>query len=440
MRRLARNSSKRVGTLFFNPGGPGAIASNELIGSGTGLMPFSDDLRDHFDIVAMDPRGVGISQQVRCDASLYNTAIRMNPYPGDQVAFDQIYDAWQAFGRSCADMTGELLANVDSVTTARDFDFVRAALGEEDFNFLGLSYGVVLGAAYAELFPERVRTLALDGAVDRTLSQPYLVLQDSQSNEATLEKFFQWCDRNTDCAVRNTSFPTSSLYRDLASRASHHPLTALSCQSPSSNCFRTVSASDIYLRTQVLLNVAERPRNYNLTPSSWFALGKALHAAYYNNDASAFSSDHVRFDNQTGALGSIAIWCLDVDRTITTFEQLTNLQHLLNSTSPYTSGQTEAYTYVLQCMAWPHPVVYPDNRFHFDAQKLPPALIVNALYDPEASYAWAVGVANAMPHSRLLTRDGAGHTSYLLGGEARDLTDRYLITKVLPPPGTVVHS
>jgi pimeloyl-ACP methyl ester carboxylesterase len=115
----------------------------------------------------VDPRGVGLSSPVRCDPALLNRVVPV--FPKNEAEFRQVVERNQALGRSCRRLTGPLLDHVDTVSAARDLEMLRRALGQGKINYLGLSYGSQLGATYAELFPERIRTLALDGALDHAL-------------------------------------------------------------------------------------------------------------------------------------------------------------------------------------------------------------------------------------------------------------------------------
>ena len=157
----------RIGALMVNPGGPGASAVDTVAGMGSALA--DTEISRRFDLVGFDPRGVGHSTpQLRCRTAAEFDAYRREPladYSPAGVA--HIEGLYRQFAQDCVDRMGlDFLANIGTASAARDMDVVRAALGEQQLSYLGFSYGTQLGAAYAERYPERVRAMVLDGAVD----------------------------------------------------------------------------------------------------------------------------------------------------------------------------------------------------------------------------------------------------------------------------------
>ncbi len=160
-------SGDRIGVLVVNPGGPGASAVDTVASMGASLA--GTDILRRFDLVGIDPRGVGHSTpELRCRTDAEFDAFRREPmvdYSPAGVA--QIEGLYSQFAQDCADRMGtDFLANVGTASSAHDMDVVRAALGENQINYLGFSYGTELGAAYAERYGDRVRAMVLDGAVD----------------------------------------------------------------------------------------------------------------------------------------------------------------------------------------------------------------------------------------------------------------------------------
>ena len=168
-RRPAGSGSKRIGSLLVNPGGPGA-SGLDFARPGSGIV--SASLLERYDLVGFDPRGVGESTPVTClsDAET-DTYLAADGSPDTRAEEQRLVDLAKEFGERCAEGSGDLLGHVSTVEAARDIDVLRAVLGDERLNFLGKSYGTYLGATYAELFPDRVGRLVLDGALDPTLDQ-----------------------------------------------------------------------------------------------------------------------------------------------------------------------------------------------------------------------------------------------------------------------------
>lgn len=161
--RAKATGDDRLGSLLFNFGGPG--------GSGVSMMPSyattASKLRERYDLVSWDPRGVAASEGIRCrDDEEIQAAESVDSTP-DTPAEEQAYLADAAdFGKGCQESAGKLLAHVSTTDTARDMDRIRQALGDDRLNYFGISYGTELGGVYAHLFPKKVGRLTLDAVVD----------------------------------------------------------------------------------------------------------------------------------------------------------------------------------------------------------------------------------------------------------------------------------
>jgi pimeloyl-ACP methyl ester carboxylesterase len=168
-RMPARRAESRIGALVVNPGGPG-MSAIDVLDAATAAV--GGDVADVFDIVAIDPRGVGTSSAVKCmdDATLD----RWRAGPGDLRTANGLarreIEARQ-FAAACQQRSGSVLAHVDTVSDARDLDVVRAVLGEGRLTYLGLSYGTLLGARYADLYPLRVGRFVLDAGLDPSMDE-----------------------------------------------------------------------------------------------------------------------------------------------------------------------------------------------------------------------------------------------------------------------------
>jgi pimeloyl-ACP methyl ester carboxylesterase len=163
VKRSATGPGERIGSLFLNPGGPGGTATTQVVGW-IGLLP--QGLQERFDVVSWDPRGVGESAGVQCFDNLAAEQDFLGEFASFPVGAEQergYVDRWREFGERCAQRDGDLLAHTNTAATARDLDLLRQAVGDEKLSYLGLSYGTFLGATYANLFPDKVRGMVLDG-------------------------------------------------------------------------------------------------------------------------------------------------------------------------------------------------------------------------------------------------------------------------------------
>lgn len=107
------NSSSKIGSLFVNPGGPGGRASDIVAGIAAGAVAIGP-LGDSFDIVGLDPRGVGLSSQIKCDMSIF--AERVSLFPQTQEDLDKLVDKNKRLGKSCRQFSGPLLEHIDTVS------------------------------------------------------------------------------------------------------------------------------------------------------------------------------------------------------------------------------------------------------------------------------------------------------------------------------------
>lgn len=134
-----------------------------------GAQFFSADLLDNYDIIGLDPRGVGLSAGISCDPDLWNA--RKSIWPHNEKEFDDMVTANRAFYASCANLTGSLFNHVDTTSVAKDFELLSLELGDEKLNLFAQSYGSQIGEQYAELFPENVGRMALDAILDHSTSE-----------------------------------------------------------------------------------------------------------------------------------------------------------------------------------------------------------------------------------------------------------------------------
>ena len=167
IRLPASDPSERIGSLFIDFGGPGGPDVTDLVNRADTV--FSPAIRARFDLVAWDPRGVEYSDPVNCFATDtadtdYFNSIPVFPYPqSGEPAFFQLN---AQLGRDCLQRSAALMRHVSSADTARDLNVLRQDVGDPKLTYLGFSYGTVIGATYANLFPDKVRAMVLDGTLD----------------------------------------------------------------------------------------------------------------------------------------------------------------------------------------------------------------------------------------------------------------------------------
>lgn len=158
----AEKPGERLGVITFNPGGPGSAAVSNITWI-QGMLP--QRVRDRFDIVAWDPRGVGGSEPSISGCSVKD----INPPKTGEVDWDRWVAKYMRVNgeaaAACFEINKQHAPYVGTWQLVRDLDALRAALGEDQLTFWGMSYGSTVGRAYAQYFPDRVRALLLDGVI-----------------------------------------------------------------------------------------------------------------------------------------------------------------------------------------------------------------------------------------------------------------------------------
>lgn len=413
VRRVAGNAKERVGSLLFNPGGPGAAVSDQFDGY---VSQFSADLRDHFDIVGWDPRGVGRSSPVHCatDAELdHYLSIGENLDVAAQK--QQFADIAKQYVAGCEQKSGDLLAHVGTIDTVHDMDLIRAAVGDDELSFLGFSYGTVYGMTYAHYFPGKVRALALDGAVDPRTN----ALDDARTQaggfESNIKAFLASCKSEGGKCAWNVDDPQQA-YLALVNQIRDHPLPTRDKARPLTlNLFMNGVALAMY-DTEI-----------------WPYLEQALAAASSGDgtkmlvlaDELYSRSSDGSYPNELDAFTAIS--CIDqpfpgdLAAYVALFDQLQKADPLYTADNANPVGP--GYT----CGIWP--VRPTDTAIPTTVPaSVPPVLIVGSSDDPATPFSEALGLQQVIPGSYLLERKGEGHTGYGASTCVQEEVDAYLIT------------
>jgi pimeloyl-ACP methyl ester carboxylesterase len=427
----ATNPGQRIGSLFFDLGGPGASSVDLLQAVGAG--PFAT-LNQRFDIVGFDPRGVGQSApSIDCRVDQETEGLRPRPSPVPiGLDADAVVARAQRYVDACLAANGDILEHVSTANVARDMDALRAAVGDQQLTYLGFSYGTFLGATYAALFPDRYRALVLDGPLDpqRYIDDP-VSLSSTQlaAFERALNRFFVACaaDQNA-CAGFGGNDPRAA-YDALLATAAATPVPADRYTADP----RPVSADDIRDSTAVLL----------YSKRTWALLAAAL-AQAASGDGAVIRAlvDLVlyprrpdgSFDPQTDRFFAISAgeqrWPIDVDAYLER-----GAREWVDS--PHFWG-TAAYSEIPHAL-WPkHDEDAYGGPFTLPGSS-PTVLVVATTYDPATPYSGGPALVRELGNARLLTMDGDGHTAYGQGNSpcVDSAAESYLIDGTLPAGGTV---
>jgi pimeloyl-ACP methyl ester carboxylesterase len=410
-RHLARHPAQRIGSLVINPGGPGVSGIDDFVNELDTLTP---GLLDDFDIVTFDPRGVQRSDPVTCGESPDAPPGSLpDPVPQNAAEQKSTVANMRQFAAECEKVSGAILPYVGTVDVAKDLDRLRQAVGDSGLTYMGQSYGTLLGATYAQLFPTHIRAMVLDGAIDPALSFSQLTLGQAEGFEGVLDSFFTWCAGTASCPWRPSGDPTSALLALLArSRAS---------PAPAGNG-RPAGTGELY---NALLSGL-------YAQSDWPTLGSALAADAAGAGAQVDTmSDRYGMDGSTnGADAGEAVDCLDhpADKVLSTYQQLATV---FAKSAPIFGpllawGEAACAVWPVAPTRTPAPVTAPGS---------PPIVVIGTTHDPATPYAWSVSLAGELSKGDLLTVEGSDHVSYFYSACVRADVQTYFITLATPPVG-----
>ena len=408
-------NGQKIGSLLVNPGGPGASGVDSLP---TLIASMPSDLLARFDVVAFDPPGVQRTAPIVClDSAGLQGYYHVDPEPLNQPGFDALVQADRTFDSGCQSRSGTELPYVSTVDAAKDIDVLRTDLGDAKLTYLGFSYGTLLGATYANLFPQNVRAMVLDGALDPAQGIIPQLDQQAAGLDGQLRQFFAWC-KSSNCVWRPAGDPMAT-YQALLARVRTDPL-------PAKGTNRTVGTAELLYGTAVTL----------YSTATWQDLGYALQAASQND-----GSDFLQFfDAYTGRQSdgsyndlfeaNAAINCIDTPAP--TVAQIQAAVPAAEAAAPI-FGLQNLYSEI-SCSLWPVPSTGKVGPI--SAAGAAPIVVVGSTGDPITPYQWSQALATELQSGVLLTRVGDGHTGYRSSSCIRTAVDAYLTGLTVPAAGT----
>jgi pimeloyl-ACP methyl ester carboxylesterase len=409
-RHLAGSPSQRIGSLVINPGGPGVSGIDDFNSELSVLTP---QLLADFDIVTFDPRGVQRSDPVTCgETSSTPTGTQPNPVPPDAAAQKALVESMRQFGAACEKASGTVLPYVGTVQVAQDLERLRIALGGSGLNYMGQSYGTLLGLTYAQMFPTHVRTMALDSVIDPSLSLSDMTLGQAKGFETELQSFFSWCTR-TSCVWHPSGDPTVALLAQI-----NHSITSAA---PAGGG-RAAGPGEIY---DALLDGL-----YSTTGYQRLARALAQDASGIGTGIVAMSDAYNANGSTNGSDAGEAVDCLDHPAPVG-LSAYNQLEFEFASVAPI-FGPLLAWGEAA-CWQWPVPPTRTVGPVQADGS--PPILVIGTTQDPATPYAWAVSVSKELQHGFLLTRIGSDHVSYFYSSCVRAYVQAYLVSQSTPPAG-----
>jgi pimeloyl-ACP methyl ester carboxylesterase len=411
----------KTGSLFTNPGGPGASGFDFVYDSVD--FATSADLQKSFDIVGWDPRGVGRSSAVTCydDAELDQFIYGLPSAPrGSQGWIDEVTQSSIDFGQACLENTGELLQFIDTQSTVHDLDMLRAVVGDDKLNYLGYSYGSDIGSYYVENYPDKVGRLVVDGATDSSISVFDVGLTQTAGFQLALENYLTACpDMFDDCPFTDDLDASLATIRGLYDRYDANPVAAPDGRMMDAGVLDIAMSMALYSKDSwPFLNDLYSEALDGVTDTAFF-----LADYYYSRD-----TDGTYTDNSLEAF--IAIYCVDYPAE-TDPAVLAEQEVLLEQASPTTYRPAPPIGDTT-CINWPFQYTGPPIAA-LTGKGAPPVLVVSTTGDPATPYEWGVALADQLESAQLITFNGEGHTAYGQGNECIVRTvDDYFLKGTVP--------
>jgi pimeloyl-ACP methyl ester carboxylesterase len=454
IRHQAAEPGNRIGTLFFNPGGPGGAGTDDLP---AWLALFPAPVQARFDIVSWDPRGIGRSTAMQCfatkaDEAKFFSGVPSRWFPVGDAEIAAWNDRFAKFARICKQRNGTLLSHVSTTDSARDMDLLRQAVGEKTMNYLGISYGTYLGAVYANLFPDHIRALILDGNIDpigwtnggydQAAISDGMRFGSAQGSAESLTAFLDQCG-----AAGAVSCPFSTGDAE-GTHAKFETLLQRVWRSPATYHGKKVTYAGLLTGVHGLLFTTRAEPGFG----GWGEAATLLEELWNNTDPKAVIPAAVSFAAATDPGAKPAPASARDDKKYASDQQGSAVQcgdspnprppELFRSLDRFVSASFGPIGLVdlwldSPCASWQAKAT---DRYSgpWDRPTANAILVIGNTHDLSTPYRNSVAMARELAKARLLTVEGYGHTALLNPSScASQYESDYLIGGTLPPEGTV---
>jgi pimeloyl-ACP methyl ester carboxylesterase len=429
-RHPATDPSQRRGSLVINFGGPGDAGTSTL----RDFVPeVPAEIRSQFDLVSFDPRGVGASRPVRCVTDAQSDALAaQDPTsngPGDLLAFYEGSNAPVDLYQACVNRNGSWLADLSSRNVAQDLDRIRAALGTNTLDYLGYSYGTVIGAVYAQMFPTRVGRMVLDSPVNLSSNATQDLEDTAAGFEHALDDFLADCTAKASCLFHSHGDPTTA-FRMLQQRF-ENGLTLRTEDAKGHTSTRRLGVGEFY--TAVISALYDRKYG-------WPDLAAGLEEAEANDgttlqilaDSYNGRQDNGHYDNISQVIG--VILCDDRPDPVPSFDDFVAEHARLVAAYPLLGNLVGSTPTGCDPRLPPPPA--SETLGNVEVAGTAPVLIVATTSDPATPYAGALDLEQRIAGSTLLTFVSTEHTAYTKSKCIDTAVDAYLLRGKRPPTGT----
>jgi pimeloyl-ACP methyl ester carboxylesterase len=440
VKRPANQPTRRIGSLFLNPGGPGGSGVDIALAADTFL---GTSVLNRFDVVGFDPRGIGGSTEVRCwrtEKARLRALAGFNglPFPWSRDDLPAYLASASKLSRACSSTGEPLAASMSTAEVASDMELLRRAVGDSQLTYLGFSYGTYLGEVYANMFPDRVRALVLDGVLTpegwagtpATADTPVTLRIDSAGGAwKAWQRALELCGEAGPDYCEIADDPQGE-FNDVLAALRQGPIAIGDGWGYTYAEFSSDLLSALYYpeggaefatwEVSLLHDLLEEPGVGRSALEATLAKGltryraRWQHSFGYDNSTETFTSvlcsDSLNPSNPNAWKPAVT----RAERLTPMFAPLWGWGSVPCAGDWWNADDEDAW------------------RGTFDHPTANPVLIVGNYWDPATNYDGAVAASEVMPNSFLLSSDSWGHTAY---GSSRCVTeqvDRYLVHLELP--------
>ncbi len=406
----------RKGAILFNPGGPGGSGFAFIAQSGVTIQ--TEMGLDAFDLVGFDPRGVDRSGGIKCvDDAFQDKHLYLDDTPDTPEEQALLDEADQGFVDGCKQHYGDTLGFYSTENTARDMDLIREGLGDDQISYLGISYGTYLGAVYATLFPDRVRSMALDSAFEPngdSIDEQYLT--QMVGFEGAFNDWANWCEQDLTCPFHAED--VGSRWDALRQQLDDHPLTDTNG--------RPINQSTLDVATSAAL----------YSESDWPVLADALVKAEQGDGAQVLAlADNYKGRKADGTFDSL-FQAIGIIECASGIEQqpAPDPEALLAKIHEQAPRMGRDVTLKdLTDTSGCSDLMTPGKVVNVDYKGDGPIVVIGGTNDPATPIRWAKEMtAELGPNATMVTYTGEGHGQLLTSKCVTDIEAAVLIDRTLP--------
>ena len=379
------SATERIGTLFFNPGGPGesGVSLARIVAA---ALP--SELRTHFDFVTWDPRGVDRSDGlIGCTGGSY-TLPATGPVDWDAV-IDEMRTSEKAANEACAERYADVVPYIGTNATVRDLDRLREAVGDQKLTYWGTSYGTRIGFVYAHDYPDRVRAMLLTSPVAANATWSSFVFGSAIAPDDALGFFFEKeseAKQNYDRVIAFLN--TQALALPSGAQVTQWDLKGM------------------------LAGLVKSQSNYSYAAALLATVDTAINGTAPEQTQAKAALDSMEWMTSYPINGGATsfIGCTDYPQRLNRDDQVKLAEQIRARAPIFGFGASQGLFYCEGIDLQPDPV--PVNFTNSQT----PMLIMGSTHDALARYSWVTGLSRNFLNSRVVTYDGTQHTPFLSVG------------------------